>query len=203
MASLLTGCQLGERPYFSDDPYAAGTPTGDPVVDAVLAKLDAASTGPLTAGYAGLVKFGSTEFSASVLLDGDRRLVTLSNAIYRDTPEGQQTCAADGSRPCEQGLLAARASDTQLTVDFYAADAATRLRRKAAAKVGPATERTATFAGQAATCADLPISDGATTFTVSYCVLDNGVIALIDDSDVRIELALYLNSVDATQFTLQ
>lgn len=200
---MLSGCQLGERPYFSDDPYAEGTTTGDPVVDAVLAKLDAASTGPLTAGYSGLVKFGSTEFSASVLLDGDQRLVTLSNAVYRDTPAGQQTCAADASRGCEAGLLPARASDTQLTIDFYAADAATRLRRKAAAKVGPATERTATFGGQTAVCADLPLSDGVSTFTASYCVLDNGIIALIDDSDVRIELALFLNSVDDTQFVLQ
>ncbi|MCB0956843.1 MAG: hypothetical protein KDB06_10795 [Ilumatobacter sp.] len=198
----LVGCAVGKRPYFNDEPYGAGNLTGDTAVDAVLSKLDAGVTGPITAVYNGQVKFGQTDFQAIVELDGANRVVTLGSAVFRDTAAGQQTCSTDESRPCEDGLLAQRASDTTLSIDFYGADMAVRIRRKAAAIVGPATAHNETFAQQPATCVDLPLSDGINQFIAVYCVMDNGMVAMVDDSDVLIELTMFAPSVDDAAFDL-
>ena len=198
----LVGCAVGKRPYFSEEPYGPGSLTGDAAVDALLSTLDGATSGPLTAVYAGQVKFGQTDFQAIVELGGDRRLITLGSAVFRDTPAGQQTCSTDGSRPCEDGLLAQRASDTGLSMNFYAADMAVRIRRKASAMVGPATAHTEVFADQQANCVDLPLSDGVNQFLAVYCVLGNGLVAMVDDSDVLLELTMYTPSVDEARFNL-
>ncbi|HTH05011.1 MAG TPA: hypothetical protein VL916_04035, partial [Ilumatobacteraceae bacterium] len=144
---LLVGCQLGERPSFNTDPFASGTLTGDVAVDQVLQALDQTPNGPLTAGYSVLVRFGMLDTSGSVALSGDNRLVTLGNAQWRETPGFSETCYLDKSKPCVDGLSAEAASDTTLTIDFYGADAARRLRRDAQSKVGPAVASTQNFDG--------------------------------------------------------
>ena len=134
---LLTGCQLGERPSFSSDPFPPGALTGDPYVDAVLEKFDTVTTGPATAVYSVLRKYGNTEFVATVILSNGQRAVTLGNTKFLQTEPVVQTCAVDGSAPCMNGIVAQAASDVGLTVDFYAADTAKRLRRDSEAKTGP------------------------------------------------------------------
>lgn len=183
----LTACQVGERPYFSEDPFPAGLSTGDPNVDKVLDKLDALSTEPFTAAYAVLRKYGNLEFTALVAVSAGARAVTLGNTRYLQTEPIVQTCKVDRSTPCLNGLVAQSSSDTGLTVDFYSADAAKRLRRDTAAKVAPTTLYFETFAEQPATCVDLPLPNG----TATYCVLDNGVLAKLDDGDVRVVMNLY------------
>ena len=199
----LAGCALGKRPYFSDQPFQPGTLTGDLAADAVLAKLDAGITGATTLAYNGAVKFGVHEFAAVVLADGANRKVTLSNAIYRQTAAGAQTCFVDGSRPCQDGIDAAAASDTTLTMDFYAADAATQLRNHVSRAVGPGQAHNETIAGQPATCVDIPLPSDGGTALATYCALDNGVVARMDNGAVSVELVMFLASADAAEFTFQ
>lgn len=191
-ALVLTGCLTGKRPYFNDEPFPTGSLTGDASIDAVLQKLDAAATGPATAAYSVLTKFGNTTNPASVALDVGSRSVTIGNIRYVETPTGAATCAADNSVPCVAGLDPTRVSDIGVTIDFYAAEAATRLRRDAQAMLAPTTPHVETIAGQAALCVDVPLAGGVAV----YCVLDSGLVARMDDGDVAVNLTLFSPTAD-------
>lgn len=189
---LLTGCFTGKRPHFAETAN-----TGDAAIDAVLTRLDAVTLGPVAASYDVLTKFGNVTRTAVVSLDAGRRSITIGNIHYIQTADSAKTtCTVDLSQPCTDGFDAARISDSLLTVDFYAADTAKRLRRDAQAALGPAVAHTETIADQAATCADLSLPGG----TAVYCVLDNGMLATLDDGDVRVMLTLLFDTVDQTQF---
>lgn len=193
---LLAGCQLGERPTFSDDPFPPGLATGDPAIDAVLDKLDGVTRGPVTASYSVLRKFGAVEFPAGIVLSGGQRSITLGNTRYLQTEPLVQTCKVDGSSPCLTGIVTQSSSDVGLTIDFYAADTARRLRRDAQAKVGPTSLYNQDFAGIAATCVDVPLANG----TAVYCALDNGLLAKLDDGDVLVTLTFLAETVDLNAF---
>ncbi|MDP2292016.1 MAG: hypothetical protein Q8M22_12565 [Actinomycetota bacterium] len=184
---VLTGCFTGKRPYFNDDPFPAGAPTGYAEADAVLAKLDAVTPGPVTAAYSVLTKFGNTTSQAVAVLDSGSRSVTIGNVRYVQTPTESVTCTEDGSVPCTEGLDAARVSDIGITIDFYAAEAATRLRRDARAAIAPPTASSLNVAEQVATCVSVPLAGGV----AMYCALDDGMLAKLDDGDVAINLTLY------------
>jgi hypothetical protein len=193
---VLAGCFTGERPSFSADPFAAGQATGDPAIDAVLASFDGVSNGPLTASYTVLRKFGNTTHSAVVALEPGRRSITVGTVRYLFDTTGESTCdISDGS--CTQGFQPASISDTGITADFYASDTARRLRRDAQAKIGPTVSRDEMVAGQSASCVDVPVSGG----TAVYCVLPDGVLALLDDGDVRVTLTDFRTSADAAVFS--
>lgn len=193
---LLAGCFTGKRPHFETDPFQPGSLTGDANIDAVLTKLDAVTEGPVSAGYEILTKYGNVTRSAVVVLDGGNRSIAIGNVHYIDTKVGQNTCTVDLSAPCINGLDPARISDTLATLDFYAAEPARRLRRDNSAKIGPTEAHTEIFAGQTATCVNVPLSGG----TAVYCALDNGMLAKMDDGDLLITLALYSDTADAAQF---
>ena len=189
---LLTSCMTGKRPSFSDDPFPTGEPTGDASIDAVLQKMDAATTGPVTANYSVLTKFGNTTNSASVVLDAGSRSVTIGNVRFVETPTGAVTCAADNAVPCIAGLDPTRVSNIGVTIDFYATEAATRLRRDAQAALAPTTPHVETIAEQAALCVDVPLAGGVAV----YCVLDSGLVARVDDGDVAVNLTLFSPTAD-------
>jgi hypothetical protein len=194
---LLAACGTGERPYFTDQTaYPTGQETGDPAIDAVLRLLDGATTGPATATYDVLTKFGNTTHPAIVVLDPGKRSITIGNVHYIQTESIAVTCFEDGSEPCINGFDKQKVSDTGVTYDFYATEAATRLRRDADAKIGPAEATTATLAGQQATCVDLPLPGG----TAVYCALDNGLLAKLDDGDVLVTMTLFGETVDPNNF---
>ena len=193
---LVTGCQLGERPSFSSDPFPPGSLTGDPYVDAVLEQLDAVTTGPATAVYSVLRKYGNVEYIATVVLSNGQRAVTLGNTKFLQSEPVVQTCKVDGSAPCVNGIVAQSASDVGLTVDFYAADTAKRLRRDSGAKTGPTLTHNDTIAEQAATCVDVPLVGG----TAVYCSLANGILAKLDDGDVLVTLTMYADEADLAAF---
>lgn len=195
---LLAGCFTGKRPSFSEDPFPAGAMTGDAAIDAVLTKLDAATTGPATAAYSVLTKFGNTTNPAIVILDGGNRSVVIGNVHYIDTPAAQATCAEDASVPCASGLDASRVSNIGVTIDFYAADTAKRLRRDFRGMVGPSTAHVETIADQPVTCVDVPLSGGVAV----YCVMDNGLVARLDDGDVAVNLTLFGAVADASRFVI-
>lgn len=191
-ALLLAGCQTGTRPYFSDDPFPVGAPTGDASIDAVLQRLDAATTGPATADYSVLTKYGNVTHTATVALDAGSRSVTIGNVRYVQTATGEVTCAQDNSVPCINGLDATRVSDIGVTINFYATEAATRLRRDAQARIAPTTSRVETIAEQATLCVDVPLSGGVAV----YCALESGLVARMDDGDVAVNLTLFSGTAD-------
>ncbi len=197
-AALLTGCFAGKRPYFSDQPFPTGAMTGDPAIDAVLLKLDAPTTGPATAAYSVLTKFGNTTNPAIVILDAGSRSVTIGNVRYIETPGASATCAEDNSVPCAAGLDASRVSNIGITVDFYASEAATRLRRDALATIAPTTSHVETIAEQPAICVDVPLAGGVAV----YCALDSGLVARLDDGDVAVNLTLFGATADATRLVI-
>jgi len=198
-AALLTGCFTGQRPYFTEGTtIAPDALSGDPAIDAVLQRFQQPSTGPLTATYTVLTKYGNTTNSASVVLAPGKRSITVGITRFIQTETFAATCTLDGTIPCVDGFDAKRISDTLLTVDFYAHDAGKRLRRDAEAKIGPAVARTDVVASMPATCVDVPVSGG----TASYCALESGLVALLDDGDIRVSLDAYGDSADPTVFTL-
>lgn len=198
VALLLTGCFTGKRPYFNDNPFPVGAPTGDAAIDAVLQKLDAATTGPATAAYSVLTKFGNVTSTATVVLDAGSRSVTIGNVRYVETPTGAVTCTEDKSAPCVEGLVATRVSDIGVTIDFYAAEAATRLRRDATSMIAPTTPHVETIADQPALCVDVPLAGGVAV----YCALDSGLVARVDDGDVAVNLALFSPTADPGRLQL-
>lgn len=203
-AVVLSGCMEGERGYFADDPFAAGTSTGDPSIDAILAKLDDAADGPttaqLTAAYTVLTKLGITNHTATVALDSSsgttQRSIVIDNVHFIDAAGVTATCAVDGSSPCTDGLDLAQVSNVGITPGFYASDTAKRLRRDALAKLGPTIGSTIDVAGFPAECVDLTLPGG----TSRYCVLASGMLALLDGGDVRIELTALMELVDPATF---
>jgi hypothetical protein len=197
-AVLLTGCFTGERPHFNDDPFPTGAMTGDAAIDAVLLKLDTPVTGPVTATYSVLTKFGNITNTAAAVVDAGNRSVTIGNVRYIQTPTAGATCTVDGSVPCTAALDASRVSDIGVTIDFYSAEAATRLRRDARAKIAPTTPHAETIADQSAICVDVPLAGG----TAVYCALDNGLVAKVDDGDVAVNLTALAATADAVLFQI-
>jgi len=198
VALLLTGCLTGERPSFSDNPFPVGSLTGDAGIDAVLQKLDAVTDGPASASYSVLTKYGNVTNTAGVVLDGGSRSVTIGNVRYVETATGSVTCAEDNTVPCDAGLDAARVSNIGVTIDFYSAEAATRLRRDAQAILAPSTTHLETIGDQSALCVDVSLAGGVAV----YCALDNGLVARLDDGDVAVNLTTFSPTADPGRLQL-
>jgi len=198
-ALVLGGCFTGERATFdSTDTFQPGTPTGDANVDPILDQLDHVTKGPATAHYEVLTKYGNLQSSASVALSPGKRNVIVDNTRYIQNDKGTATCTVDRTIACSSGFDPTRISDVGITVDFYATDAAKRLRRDTQAKIGPTVPHTTTMAGQKLACVDIPLNGG----TASYCVLPDGLLAKRDDGDIRILLKNYTPTADPAQFVI-
>jgi hypothetical protein len=193
---VLSGCFTGPRPSYTTDPFPRGSTTGDAAIDKVLVQLDAVNDGPYTADYTVLTKFGNTTRPASVSVAAGRRSVTVGNVRFITSNGASQTCNLVKTDPCSSSIEPAQISDTQITPGFYAADSAKRLRRSAVGKIGSTIPHTEQIAGQSATCVDVPVSGGVSTF----CALTNGPLARLDDGAVTIELTQYTPAVDESVF---
>jgi hypothetical protein len=195
-ALLLTGCVTGERPSFVDEDTAAGTPVGDASVDAVLSRLENPSEQPFTADYTIVTKASGGTSNATVAVDVDRRSITISNIRFLIEGSRTGTCATDSGR-CTNSIDDGRVSDIQVTHQFYGEAAARRLRTDAARKIGDTAPSATAIAGLNATCVSVPVSaEGAAV----YCVLDNGLLARMDNGDVQIELTAFRDGVDERDF---
>lgn len=197
IVGLLGGCALGPRPKFADDPFPAGSNTGDASIDPLLRKLDSVSTGPFTATYTVLTKYGNTTHPATVTADPGRRSVTIASTRYLTFGSTLQTCVFSPTASCSTGFDLTKVSDTSITPDFYAGDVAKRIRRKATAAIGPTTATSETIAGQRASCVSVPLPGG----TAMYCVLDIGVLARMDDGDVAVSMLNYSASATENLFS--
>jgi hypothetical protein len=193
---LLSGCFTGKRPSLTTEPFPPGSPSGDPSIDRVLAQLDARNEGPYTATYTVLTKFGNSTRQAIVSVSAGRRSVTVGDVRFITNSGTSQTCILGSSEPCSSTIDPARISDTQITPDFYSTDAAKRLRRNAADRVGTPVSHVDQIAGQSITCVDVPVPGGTSVF----CVLPNGPLARLDDGAVSINLTQYTAAVDESLF---
>ena len=186
---LLTGCFTGKRPYFNDDPFPAGAPTGYAEADAVLAKLDAVTPGPVTAAYSVLTKFGNTTSPAVAVLDAGSRSVTIGNVRYIQTPHrvghlhrGRFRAVHRGSRcgPRQRHrhhhrLLRRRGRHSPAP-------------RRSCCQIAPPTASSLQRSpSRWPPASSVPLAGGA----AMYCVLDDGMLAKLDDGDVAINLTLY------------
>ena len=193
---VVGGCFTGERPSFTTEPFPPGSSSGDPAIDQVLDQFDAVNEGPYTADYTVLTKFGNTTRPASVSLEASRRSVTVGDVRFLTADGASQTCLLAKTDPCSSSIDPARISDTQITPDFYAADAAKRLRRSAVARIGTPVAHVDQIAGQSATCVDVPVPGG----TSVYCALTNGPLARLDDGAVSINLTQYSPAIAESLF---
>jgi hypothetical protein len=196
LVTAVSACQTGKRPSFVEDPFPKGATTGDAAIDGVLSKLDSVADQPFTATYEITTKFGNVTRTASVSVTTGRRSVTFGSVRYLTSVNSTSTCVFDGAPTCSAGLDLARISDTLLTPDFYAADAAKRLRRDAQSTVVPTSTRPDTVGNQPVTCVDLSVTGGI----VVYCVLDSGVLAKIDDADVAVTLTSWVPTATEALF---
>jgi hypothetical protein len=189
---VLSGCFTGERPRLVE----GATSTGDPAADAVLSRLDAASRTTFTGNYTALTRFGNTTTQVAVAQAGPaRRAVTVGDVRF--IVDGPHTATCDlVTETCSPTIDVARISDVQLTPDFYAASAATRLRRDTELRAGPTRASTETIAGQPATCVVIPVTGSEST----YCALDSGPLGRLDAADLSIDLTRYRPRADAAQF---
>ena len=197
---LLTGCFTGPRPSVTTEPFQPGTKSGDPAIDAVLQQLDATNNGPYTADYTVLTKFGNTTRPAEVAIaPPDSRSVTVGDVRFLTVDGTTQTCLKDKPDQCSATIDPQRISDAQITPDFYARDAAKRLRRSAIARIGTPIPHNERIAGRPATCVDIPVTGGVTT----YCALANGPLARLEDGAVTIDLTQFTSDADPTVFSAQ
>ncbi len=194
---LLGGCFTGKRPSINTEPFTAGSSTGNEAIDEVLHQLDLNNAGPFTADYTMLTKFGSVSRMGTVSVDHGRRSITVGNVRFLTVNDASQTCLLDKSDPCSGSIDPARISDTQLTPDFYAADAAKRLRRAAADLIGTPVLHVETIADQSSTCVDVPLAGGTSIF----CVLPGGPLARLDDAAVEVFLTKFAPVADESLFT--
>lgn len=194
---LTAGCFTGDRPHFEDDDSPPDTAvSGDPNIDAVLQRLDTVGAATFTARFDVLTRFGVIDTSVVVSQAGpDRRSVTIGDVRYVREGDDTATCALDEGE-CREGIDESRVSDVQLNSQFFTRSAAARLRSAARGKISNSTATTATFAGQPATCVDVPVSGGVTT----YCALDSGVLAAMNDGAFAVTLVEYSATVDESVF---
>jgi hypothetical protein len=198
LGSLLTSCFTGKRPSASEDPFPRGASSGNPSIDQVLTLLDASTSGPYTAEYSVLTKYGNTRRSATVAVDGERRSVTIGDVRFITVGSASGTCLLNTANPCSTTIDPARVSDTQITPTFYAADAAKRLRRDATSIIGDALLHVDTIGGQSSTCVDVPLPGG----TAVFCAMSGGPLTRLEDASVSIEMTSFASTVDESLFAL-
>lgn len=194
---VLTGCGLGERPFFEDTPTEVGASTGDLPIDAVLQLLDGVGGSQSTASYQSTLLFGGVVSAAQVAQVDDRTSVTIGQVRFVTEGGSSRTCVLD-TGVCDEGIQAAAVSNTGLTPDFAFGDMAKRLRRDAVARIAPSIASVETIADQPATCVEVSVSGG----TKQYCALADGTIARFRGADVVLELITYSPVPDETLFSL-
>jgi hypothetical protein len=194
---VLTACGLGERPFFEDTPTGVGTDTGDPAIDDVLRLIDNVGGSQFTGSYQATLLFGGAVSAAQVTQIGARRSVTIGQVRFVNDGSSSRTCVLD-TGVCDDGIQAAAVSNTGLTPEFAFGDMAKRLRRDAAARIGPSVASVENIAGAPATCVEVSVSGG----TKQYCALADGAVARFYGADIKLDLITHSPVVDETLFSV-
>jgi len=190
---ILTACATGPRPTLVDEP--AGT---DEVAQAVLDRLARARGATFTADYEITPSLTGEPTHATVMQLGGQQRVTIGNVDYFSDGTLARTCDVGGT-DCVDSLDEARISNLSVTSDFWGESVASKLQTDSARSVSASTGRTDTIASRLATCADVHVPSLDGVGSVTYCAVDDGVLARYFGADVSIELTSFVPSVDETQ----
>jgi hypothetical protein len=187
----------GERPSLSTEPIEESS-VSDPAIEAVLTHLTEPRDGdtPVVADYDVVRKFGGENARAVIARDADRWSLTVGDLRYLDIAGVLSTCDLV-SEVCTDGFDEARLSDVLTTTGFATEAAAIRIRRADADALGPVRGSRQRIAGVRATCADIDVPGG----TVRWCTTPQGLLALQDTADMRIDLVALERRVDPALFT--
>ncbi len=190
---LLTGCVTGARPTLGptvDVGGAAGTATGNAVVDAVLRRLEATPTSSFTATYRIVRKFGLNATTGVVVHDGSDTSITVGNVRFTEGKTAS-TCSLADHR-CEPGTVEARISDYSVGSQFFAGAPARALRVAYSRRSGEPSAATAEVGGVRVACARVPVGTGVET----YCASPTGPVARWDTAAIDVELTGLRNAAD-------
>jgi hypothetical protein len=109
-----------------------------------------------------------------------------------------RTCAVGGT-DCVDSIDNARISNLSVTSTFWGPSVVSKLELDSARSVDASTGRTDTIANLPATCADVHVPSIDGVGSVTYCAVDNGVLARYFGADVSIELTSFVPSVDESK----
>ena len=190
---LLTACATGPRPTLVDQPTATDT-----VAQAVLDRLERASSATFTADYEITPSLTGQPTHATVIQEGSQQRVTIGDVDYFTDGTTSRTCAVGGT-DCVDSIDDARISNLNVTSKFWGPSVASKLELDTARSVDATTGRIDTIANRPATCADVHVPSIDGVGSVTYCAVDDGVLARYYGADVTIELTSFVPSVDESQ----
>lgn len=178
----LTGCALGERPTLE----AADVIT-DSATQTVAERLERSPVVDFTATYAITPSSSTDSTVATITSEGGTVTTQIGDVTYTTDPAGNTTtCRADD---CTDGANDAYVSNLGITHRFWESSARQRLVTDAARRIGTSTGTTDTIAGQSAVCVAIKLPSSVEAVgTVSYCALDQGMLARYIGADGTIEL---------------
>jgi hypothetical protein len=187
---LLTACATGPRPSLVDEPVVTDT-----VAQAVLDRLERSTSATFTADYEITPSLTGQATHATVMQSGAQQRVTIGNVDYFTDGTVSRTCAVGGT-DCVDSIDDARISNLNVTSKFWGPSIVSRLELDSARSVDATTGRTDTIANRPATCADVHVPSIDGVGDVTYCAVDDGVLARYSGADVSIELTSFVPSVD-------
>lgn len=190
LSIVVTACATGPRPTLIETPTV-----NDAVAQAVLDRLERARGATFTADYEITPSLTGQPTYATVMQSGPQQRVTIGEVDYFINGTTSRTCAVGGT-DCVDAIDEARISNLNITSSFWGSSSASKLQLDTARSVDASTGRTDTIASRPATCADVhvPAIDGVGS--VTYCAVDDGVLARYFGADVSIELTAYAPTVD-------
>ena len=190
---VLSACATGPRPSLVQEPVVTDT-----VAQAELDRLDRGATATFTADYDIIPSQTGQVTHATVMQLGAQQRVTIGDVDYFTDGTVSRTCAVGGTN-CVDSIDEARISNLSVTSKFWGPSVASKLELDSARSVDVSTGRTDTIANRPATCADVHVPSIEGVGSVTYCAVDDGVLARYFGADVSIELTSFLPSVDATR----
>lgn len=190
---LLTACATGPRPTLVDQPVVTDT-----VAQAVLDRLERGSSATFTADYEITPSLTGQPTHATVIQQGSQQRVTIGDVDYFTDGTVSRTCAVGGT-DCVDAIDEARVSNLSITSKFWGPSVLSKLELDTARSVDASTGRTDTIADRPAACADVHVPSIDGVGSVTYCAVDDGVLARYFGADVSIELTSFVPSVDESQ----
>jgi hypothetical protein len=205
-AGALSACFTGQRSSYAPDDTAgaadatgvtgpestATAPSGATGPTAFASLFGAPARTPETATYSIRPTTGTGTVTAIVSREAGRTVVSVRNVQYRTSASGPTTCRLE-TNSCTKGFNAQPISDLNISAQFWGPGVRQELRSPTlAARIGPVTTHSATFAGQSSTCIDVP----GPQVTEQYCALPTGMVAHKNTARVEITLVAYSATFD-------
>jgi hypothetical protein len=187
-ALMLGACALGERPTLQEQ-----APVGDEAAQAVIERLDRPLTGAFVATYLITPSSTDTATNATVSRTTDEVLtIEIGSIVYTLYPDGTATTCSTPGVDCDDFANDAWVSDLGITHRFWGSAFERRIRTDSNRRIGTSAGSVASVAGQSATCAAIKVPSSLDVAgTVTYCALDNGLLARYYGADGIVEMSSF------------